>query len=74
MTTESAIRKIMEVRGKRFMDVAKEMNIATNTLSGRLTSKNISIGKLNDVLKVLDYKIVLVPVKKETGVHEYTIE
>lgn len=73
MTTEDAIRRIMEVRGKRFMDVAADMDIATNTLSGRLKAKNISIGKLNEVLDVLDYKIVLMPNQKELSKYEFRI-
>lgn len=73
MTTENAIRRIMEVRGKRFMDIAEEMGIATNTLAGRLKSKNISIEKLDEILYVLGYKIMLVPDGKEPGAKEYEI-
>ena len=73
MTTENAIRKIMEVRGKRFMDIAEEMGIATNTLAGRLKSKNISIEKLDEILCVLGYKIMLVPDSREPGAKEYEI-
>lgn len=74
MTTEDAIRRIMEVRGKRFMDVAAEMDLPTNTLAGRLKAKNISIGKLNEVLYVLGYKIILVPDNKELGKYEFRID
>lgn len=74
MTTENAIRRIMEYRGKRFMDVAAEMDIATNTLAGRLKSKNISISKLSEVLDVLGYKVMLVPVTREPGRNEFTVE
>ena len=74
MTTEKAIRKIMDARGERFMDVAEKMNMPTNTFSGRLKSKNISIKKLNDILSVLRYKIVLVPENEELKTNEYEIE
>ena len=74
MTTETAIRMVMEIRGKRFMDVAEEMGIATNTFAGRLKSKNISVEKLNEVLDVLGYKIVIMPSGKEVERYEFEID
>ena len=74
MTTEQAIRRIMDVRGKRFMDVAEKMGIATNTFAGRLKAKNIGVEKLIEVLDVLGYKIVLIPKDAEVYENEFTIE
>ena len=73
MTTEQAIRRIMELRGKRFMDVAEEMGVATNTFAGRLKARNIGIEKLGEVLDVLGYKVVLMPEKSELNPGEFEI-
>ena len=61
MTSEQAIRRIMEIRGIKFSELANELRVANNTLSGRLKSKNISIEKLGEILDALGYKIVVVP-------------
>lgn len=74
MTTEAAIRRIMEIRGMRFIELAAKMDIATNTLAGRLKSKNISVEKLDEVLYALGYKILLVPESRETGKAEFEVE
>ena len=74
MTTEEALRKAMDIRGVRFMDLAERMGIATNTLAGRIKSKNISVDKLNDVLEALDYEIVLMPTGTELNRYEFRIK
>ena len=61
MTSEQAIRRIMEIRGIKFSELANELCVANNTLAGRLKSKNISIEKLEEILDALGYKIVVVP-------------
>lgn len=37
------------------------LGIKSNVLSERFKQKNISVEKLNEMLKVMDYKIVIVP-------------
>ena len=55
------------------MDVAADMGIATNTLAGRLKSKNISVEKLSEMLDVLGYRIVLVPNEHATDEYEFDV-
>jgi len=73
MTTEQAIRKIMEIRGIKFSELADELCIANNTLAGRLKSKNISIEKLVEILDVLGYKVVVVPEEADIKRWEFEI-
>lgn len=73
MKTETAIRKIMEFRGIRFMELADRVCISTNTLAGRIKSKNISVNKLNELLKAMEYKIVIVPESREMKQNEFVI-
>ena len=43
-------------------------------MSDRLAQKNISIANLSELLKTLDYKIVIVPRSKGEKEGEYEIE
>jgi len=52
--------------------LASRLNIKNNVLSERLGQKNISIDKLNEMLRVLDYKIVIVP--REARVQDGSFE
>lgn len=73
MTSEQAIRKIMEIRGIKFSELANELCIANNTLAGRMKSKNISIEKFGEMLDVLGYKIVVVPEATDVKRWEFEI-
>lgn len=62
MKATEAIREIMRIREVKLSMLATALNIQkSNVLSERLGQKNISIVKMNEMLDVLDYKMVVVP-------------
>jgi len=63
MTTTEALKEIMARQGLSSSAVAKRMgaNVPQRLVTDRIAMKNISVSKLNDLLRVLDYQIVLVP-------------
>ncbi len=61
MKATEAIREIMRIREVKPSMLATTLNIKSNVLSERLGQKNMSIIKMNEMLDVLDYKMVVVP-------------
>jgi hypothetical protein len=61
MTTREALKAIMAIRGVGTNKLADRMGKPPRFVSDRLRSPNIGIAHLNDLLRLLDYKIVLVP-------------
>lgn len=61
MTTREALKTIMEKKGVGTNKLADRMNKPPRFVSDRLRSTNIGIQGLNELLRMLDYKIVLVP-------------
>ena len=72
MKANEIIREVMMLKEVKPSTLASRLNIKNNVLSERLGQKNISIDKLNDMLRVLDYKIVIVP--RETRVQDGSFE
>ncbi len=61
MTACEVVRKVMEIRSVRTSALASRLNIPDRMVTDRLRQKNISIDKLNEMLRVMDYKIVALP-------------
>jgi len=61
MNTMSAVREIMKLQEVKPSMLCDRLGIKSNVLSERFKQENISITKLNEMLKAMDYKIVLVP-------------
>ena len=61
MKTQEALRSIMEEQGVGLSKLASRMEKPVNTISERLRQENISIEKLSEILRVLDYKVVILP-------------
>ena len=72
MKANEIIREVMKLKEVKPTMLASRLNIKKNVLSERLRQKNISIDKMNEMLRVLDYKIVIVP--RETRVPENGFE
>ncbi|MBR0425847.1 MAG: hypothetical protein IJK01_06985 [Clostridia bacterium] len=72
MKANEIIREVMMLKEVKPSTLASRLNIKNNVLSERLGQKNISIDKLNEMLRVLDYKIVIVP--RETRVQDGSFE
>lgn len=63
MKTVEAVREIMKEQNIGVNKMADRLNRKPNVISERLGQSNISIVKLSEMLRVLDYKIMLVPRK-----------
>lgn len=72
MKASEAIRKVMELTETRVADIAFMTNKKQNVISERLTQENISVAKLNEMLRVMNYKIVIVP--RETRIPDGGVE
>ena len=61
MIAMEAVKEIMKLKDIRHAVLCDKLNIKSNVLSERFKQKNVSVEKLNDMLRVMDYKIVAVP-------------
>lgn len=61
MKAALAIKEVMKLREVKPAVLCDRLNIKSNVLSERFKQENISVAKLNEMLKVMDYKIVVVP-------------
>lgn len=61
MKTVEAVRAIMEEQELGVNKLANRLNKKPNVISERLSQTNISVAKLNELLRVLDYKTIIVP-------------
>ena len=61
MNTNDAVREIMKSKAITVTALAFAMNKSQRLVSERLGQENISIKKLNEMLRIMGYKIVLIP-------------
>ena len=61
MKATDIIRDIMKKKEVKPSMLADRLKIKNNTLSERMTQKNLSVLKLSEMLRVMDYKILIVP-------------
>ena len=74
MVTMEAVKEIMKKKGVRPSDLCDGLGIKSNVLSERFKQKNVSVSKLNEMVKLIDYKIVLTPTEKQITEDEFEIE
>ena len=74
MKTNEAVREIMKEQEVGVSTLASRIGKTPRLVSDRLAMENISIGKLNELLRVLDYKVVVVPRSRVTKSGEYEVE
>ncbi len=74
MKAVDSVRIIMERKGLRTVDMCNRLNIPSNAFCTRLTMKNISISKLDEMMRAMDYKIVIMPVEERTSQNAIRIE
>jgi hypothetical protein len=74
MIAMEAVKEIMKLKDVRPAVLCDRLKIKSNVLSERFKQKNVSVEKLNDMLRAMDYKVVVVP--RDTRVPEggYEIE
>ena len=74
MKATTAVREVMTIRNEKVASLADKLKVKSNVLSERLSQDNISIVKLDEMLRLMDYKIIIVP--RETREQEgwYRVE
>lgn len=60
MKTGDAVREVMKIKEVGVNQMADRLGKSPRLVSERLSQQNISITKLNEMLKVMDYKILIV--------------
>ena len=61
MVAMEAIKAIMKQKDIRPAVLCDRLQIKSNVLSERFKQKNVSVEKLNEMLRAMDYKVVIVP-------------
>ena len=61
MIAMEAVKEIMKLKDIRPSVLGDRLKIKSNVLSERFKQKNVSVEKLNDMLRAMDYKLVAVP-------------
>lgn len=74
MKVMEAVREVMKTKSVRPADLRRRLGIESNTMANRLSRQNITIDKLNEMLRVMDYKIVLMPSDARIGADAYEVE
>ncbi len=73
MKTGELIKQIMTIKEVRTNELARKMGVIPRVLTDRFRSENITVDKLNEILRSLDYKLVVVPVNSRTGKDSFEI-
>lgn len=61
MKANEAIREIMTRTGTRISTLSRITKTSTNTLANRIAREGITVAKLNETIRAMDYKIIVVP-------------
>ena len=61
MIAMEAVKTIMKMKDIRPAVLCDRLQIKSNVLSERFKQKNVSVEKLNAMLRAMDYKVVVVP-------------
>jgi hypothetical protein len=72
MIAMEAVKEVMRIKDVRPSVLCDRLKIKANVLSSRFTQKNVSVDKLNEMLRAMDYKVIIVP--RETKVPENGFE
>lgn len=74
MKTTEILRTIMTDQGIGVSKIASRLGKSSRLVCERISQTNISIEKLNEMLRVLDYKIVVMPRETTTPRGGFEIE
>lgn len=74
MKANEIIREVMKAKEVKPSVLASLLNIKNNVLSERLGQKNISTDKLNEMLTVMGYKIIIVPQEMEVPDNGFVVD
>jgi len=74
MKALEAVKDIMAKNGVRQSVLRKRLGLESNTMTMRLNMKNIGVEKLNEMLRALDYKLVIMPSDARIGQDAYEVD
>ncbi len=74
MKATEALKEVMSLQEIKPSVLCDRLGIKSNVLSERFKQKNISVEKLNEMLKVMDYRIIIVPRDARTPADSFEIE
>ena len=74
MIAMEAVKEIMKLKDIRPAVLCDRLKIKSNVLSERFKQKNVSVEKLNEMLRAMDYKVVIVPRESRIPEGGYEIE
>lgn len=74
MLAMEVVKEIMKLRDIRPAVLCDRLKIKSNVLSERFKQKNVSVEKLNDMLRAMDYKVVVIPREARIPEGGYEIE
>jgi hypothetical protein len=74
METLEAVRAIMKLRGVNITTLGRRIGVTQGVISQRMRQKAITTVKLNEMLRGLDYRIVLMPYNTRVKDGWYEIE
>ena len=74
MLAVDIIREVMKMKGVTVSSLSSRLGVKQSTMSQRLTQKNVSVVKLNEMLRVMDYKLVAVPRTSRMPEGSYEVE
>lgn len=74
MTALEAVKEVMRIKNVKQIELAERIKVRQNTLSERLTQKNVSVQKLDEMLNAMDYKIIIVPRNAKVPENGFEVE
>lgn len=77
MTSKEIVSNLMQEQGVTNAEMAAKLDVTQAALWDRLNPKktnNMTVKKLNEMLKMLDYKVVAVPRKSRLPEGGYEVE
>lgn len=74
MKAMEAVKEIMKKTNYRGVDLANALDISTPTLGMRLGQKNASVDMVNKMVRIMKYKVVLVPSEERVKDDWFVIE
>lgn len=74
MKVNEAVREIMTERGVRPADLRRRLGLESNAMANRLSRDSMTVTKLVETLRALDYKLVAVPNDARVRTGEIEIE
>lgn len=74
MKTGEAVREVMKITQTSVGELADQLGKSPRLVSERLSQENISIKKLDELLRVMKYKILIVPREASVPSNSFKIE